>query len=95
MAFPAWVLGHDPSARIVCASYAQELTGETLHETAGAVIEEPVVQATLSESTRLDPRKNTETEFETTARGSSDWVPPWEARSPAAAVAISSSSTTR
>jgi hypothetical protein len=25
VAFPAWCLGHDPSAQIVCASYAQDL----------------------------------------------------------------------
>src|ERR1700746_2361851 len=25
VAFPAWVLGHDPARRIVCASYSQDL----------------------------------------------------------------------
>ena len=25
VAFPAWCLGHDPSAQILCVSYAQEL----------------------------------------------------------------------
>src|SRR5271163_4046562 len=26
VAFPAWVLGHDPAAQIICVSYAQDLT---------------------------------------------------------------------
>jgi len=26
IAFPAWCLGHDPSAQILCVSYAQDLT---------------------------------------------------------------------
>ena len=26
IAFPAWVLGHDPSAQIICLSYAQDLS---------------------------------------------------------------------
>jgi hypothetical protein len=25
VAFPAWCLGHDPSAQIICVSYAQDL----------------------------------------------------------------------
>jgi hypothetical protein len=25
VAFPAWILGHDPSSQIICASYSQEL----------------------------------------------------------------------
>jgi hypothetical protein len=25
IAFPAWCLGHDPSAQILCVSYAQDL----------------------------------------------------------------------
>src|SRR5215469_12813585 len=25
VAFPAWILGHNPSAQIICASYAQDL----------------------------------------------------------------------
>src|SRR5579862_2032428 len=25
MAFPAWLLGHDPSSQIICASYGQDL----------------------------------------------------------------------
>jgi hypothetical protein len=25
VAFPAWILGHDPGRRVICASYGQEL----------------------------------------------------------------------
>ena len=28
VAFPAWLLGHDPSAQIICASYAQDLSNK-------------------------------------------------------------------
>src|ERR1700680_588537 len=28
VAFPAWVLGHDPSAQIICASYGQDLSNK-------------------------------------------------------------------
>src|SRR6266566_2480200 len=30
VAFPAWCLGQDPSAQILCVSYAQEAAGESL-----------------------------------------------------------------
>ena len=30
VAFPAWCLGHQPSAQILCVSYAQEAAGESL-----------------------------------------------------------------
>src|SRR5213592_1931644 len=28
IALPAWLLGHDPSAQIICASYAQDLSNK-------------------------------------------------------------------
>src|SRR6202035_165713 len=28
VAFPAWLLGHDPSKRILCASYSENLAGK-------------------------------------------------------------------
>jgi predicted phage terminase large subunit-like protein len=67
VAFPAFVLGHDPSVRIVCASYAQELT--TKHARDCRRVMESTWYKQLFPKTRLDPRKNTESEFETTARG--------------------------
>jgi predicted phage terminase large subunit-like protein len=67
VAFPAFVLGHDPSARIVCASYAHDLTAK--HARDCRIVMESAWYKQLFPRTRIDPRKNTETEFETTARG--------------------------
>jgi hypothetical protein len=35
IAFPAWCLGHDPSAQIVCASYAQDLADKLSRDCRG------------------------------------------------------------
>jgi predicted phage terminase large subunit-like protein len=67
VAFPAYALGHDPALRIVCASYSQDLTSKHARD-CRAVIESAWYRR-LFPRTRIDPRKNTESEFETTARG--------------------------
>ncbi|MAG34358.1 MAG: terminase [Deltaproteobacteria bacterium] len=67
VAFPAFVLGHDPSTRIVCASYSQDLTAKHARDTR-AVISSAWYQRVFPR-TRIDPKKNAETEFETTAKG--------------------------
>ena len=67
VAFPAFVLGHDPSTRIVCASYSQDLTAKHARD-CRAVIESSWYRQ-LFPGTRIDPRKNAEGEFETTAKG--------------------------
>ncbi len=67
VAFPAFLLGHDPALRIVCASYSQDLT--TKHARDCRTVMESTWYRQLFRRTRIDPRKNTETEFETTARG--------------------------
>jgi predicted phage terminase large subunit-like protein len=67
VAFPAFVLGHDPARRIVCASYSQDLTAKHARD-CRAVLESAWYKQ-LFTRTRIDPRKNTEAEFETTARG--------------------------
>ena len=67
VAFPAFVLGHDPTRRIVCASYSQELAAK--HARDCRAVMESAWYRELFPHTRLDPRKNTENEFETTARG--------------------------
>ena len=67
VAFPAFMLGHDPALRIVCASYSQDLTAKHSRD-CRAVIESAWYKQ-LFRRTRIDPRKNTEAEFETTARG--------------------------
>ena len=67
VAFPAFVLGHDPALRIVCASYSQDLTAK--HARDCRAVMESAWYRQLFPRTRIDPRKNTEAEFETTARG--------------------------
>ena len=67
VALPAYALGHDPTERIVCVSYAQDLTLKHARD-ARAVLESAWYR-TLFPRTRLDPRKNTEAEVATTVKG--------------------------
>ena len=66
VAFPAFVLGRDPSVRIVCASYAQDLSLKHARDCRTVMQSDWYRQ--LFPRTRIDPRKNTEAELETTAR---------------------------
>ena len=36
IAFPAWCLGHDPSAQILCVSYAQDLADKLARDCAAS-----------------------------------------------------------
>ena len=67
VAFPAWVLGYDPARRIVCVSYSNELT--TKHNRDCRAVMQSDWYRRIFPATHIDPRKNTEIEFETTARG--------------------------
>ena len=67
VALPAWLLGHDPTRRIICASYAQELSVKLANDFRLVVTSDWYRR--LFPHTRLDPQKNTETEVVTTARG--------------------------
>jgi predicted phage terminase large subunit-like protein len=67
VAFPAFALGHDPTLRIVCVSYAQDLTVKHARDCRAVMQSRWYKQA--FPRTRIDPSKNTEAEFETTARG--------------------------
>jgi hypothetical protein len=67
VAFSAWLLGHDPTRRIVSASYNIELATKHSLDTR-AVISAPWYQAAFPR-TRLDPRRNTQVELITTRRG--------------------------
>jgi hypothetical protein len=67
VAFPAFLLGHDPTARIVCASYSQELAAKHARD-CRAVLEARWYQRSFP-NTRLDRRKMGEAEFDTTAKG--------------------------
>lgn len=67
VAFPAFILGHDPSRRIVCVSYAEELA-QKLARDCRAVMETSWYRD-LFPGTRLSRTKSAELDFETTARG--------------------------
>ena len=67
VAFPAWVLGHDPTKRIVTASYADALAVSHAH-LFRMVIESPWYRQVFP-GTRIHPKKNTETEVVFTRDG--------------------------
>ena len=68
MAFPALVLGHDPSRRIICVSYSEGLARKHANDFR-AVIRSPLYLR-LFPGTRISAAKDTELEVMTTARGS-------------------------
>ena len=59
---PAWLLGRNPGTRIICASYSQDLA-EKFSRDCRALLETPFYKRVFPR-TRLDPKKNTEAEFE-------------------------------
>jgi predicted phage terminase large subunit-like protein len=66
VAFPAWLLGNDPSKRIVCVSYSNELAGKLAHDSRIVMSSQWYQQA--FPRTRIS-RKNMELNFETTSGG--------------------------
>ena len=68
VAFPAWMLGRDPTKRIICVSYAQELATK-LSNQCRTLMRAPWYERVFP-GTRLGGAKNTESEFETTRGGS-------------------------
>jgi predicted phage terminase large subunit-like protein len=67
VAFPAFVLGHDPTRRIICASYSAELSRK-LSNDFRAVLDSNWYRAAFP-NTRVGPYKDTEGEIELTKRG--------------------------
>lgn len=67
VAFPAWVLGNDPTARIICASYSNDLSGKLARDCRTVMGADWYCRA--FPKTRINRKKNTEEEFETTAKG--------------------------
>jgi predicted phage terminase large subunit-like protein len=67
IAFPAFVLGHDPSARIICASYGSDLSIKLANDCRA------IIQCSwyphVFPTTRISSSKNTETEILTTRHG--------------------------
>ena len=66
IAFPAWLLGHNPSAQIIVASYAQELSNK-LSSDSRTLISAPFYRDLFS--TRLSSQRQALQEFATTKNG--------------------------
>jgi hypothetical protein len=66
IAFPAWVLGHNPSAQILCVSYAQDLSDKFARESR-SIMTSNWYQRLFS--TRLSAQKQSVGEFVTTSNG--------------------------
>ena len=67
VAFPAWLLGRDPTKRIVCISYGQDLA-QSFGLKCRSLMQEPFFRASFP-GLALDPGKNTVAEFHTTKKG--------------------------
>ena len=63
---PAWCLGHNPSAQLLCVSYAQDLADKLSRDCRQIVASNWYRQLF---ATRLSPRHQAAPEFETTAQG--------------------------
>jgi len=68
VAFPAWVLGRNPNAKIIQASYAQGLSNKHARDMK-SVIEDPFYARAFPD-TQLLPTPNTQSEIQTTQMGS-------------------------
>jgi predicted phage terminase large subunit-like protein len=66
VAFPAWCLGHNPSAQILCVSYAQDLADKLARDCRGIMMS-PWYRRIFP--TRLAPHRQAVQEFITTAQG--------------------------
>ncbi len=66
IAFPAWCLGHDPSAQILCVSYAQDLADKLARDCRGIMTSAWYRQIFR---TRLAAHRQAVQEFITTAQG--------------------------
>ena len=66
IAFPAWCLGHDPSAQILCVSYAQDLA-DKLARDCRSIMMSPWYRQIFP--TRLAPHRQAVQEFITTRQG--------------------------
>ena len=67
VALPGWILGHDPTARLICASYSIELAAK--HSRDCRVVMESDWYRRIFPRTRIATGKNSELEFETSERG--------------------------
>src|ERR1700751_333569 len=66
IAFPAWCLGHNPSAQILCVSYAQDLADKLARDCRGVMLTPWYHRIS---PTRLAPHRHAVQEFITTLQG--------------------------
>lgn len=66
VAFPAWCLGHDSAAQLMCVSYAQDLADKLSRDCRGVMMSDWYKRTFR---TRLSSRKQSVAEFETTSHG--------------------------
>jgi predicted phage terminase large subunit-like protein len=67
VAFPAWLLGHDPSKQIICVSYGQDLADKHARD-CRTLMSSPFYRR-LFPGTALSPDKQSVNEFLTTSQG--------------------------
>jgi predicted phage terminase large subunit-like protein len=67
VALPAFLLGHDPTRKVICVSYSDDLAVKFSND-CRAVMQAEWYKRTFAH-TQIDRGKNTETEFRTTERG--------------------------
>ncbi len=67
VAFPAFILGNDPSRRVICVSYSGDLAKK--HSNDFRAVLESAWYPSIFPNTRIGASKNTESEIELTARG--------------------------
>jgi predicted phage terminase large subunit-like protein len=67
VAYPAWVLGHDPTARIICASYSENFAAK--HSLDCRAVMESDWYRRIFPHARISREKNTELNFLTTRHG--------------------------
>jgi predicted phage terminase large subunit-like protein len=67
VAFPAWLLGHDPAKQIICASYGQDLSDKHARDCRrlmGSAFYRSIFPGTV-----ISPQKSSVNDFETTFQG--------------------------
>ena len=67
VALPAWLIGHDPTLKVICVSYSEDLARKHARDFR-VVVESPWFQR-MFPAMRLNPRKISETEITTTRLG--------------------------
>jgi len=67
VAFPAWLLGHDPTKQVICASYGQDLSDKHARDCRTLMMSD--FYRALFPRARLSPEKQSVNDFLTTSQG--------------------------